>query len=77
MSKAILEFTLPDENYEFKISQKAGAMCCALDEIKNYLRGICKYQDEEFGKMTGSEAAEKIYERFYEILGENDCSNLD
>lgn len=41
--KAILEFNLPDDASEYKISQRASDYLCVLIELDNSLRNALKY----------------------------------
>lgn len=66
--KAILEFNLPDDQHEFEFATQGGSMYVALWDISQELRRITKYEelsDEEW------KIAEKIKEKFYEILSEH------
>ena len=56
--KALLEFNLPEEREDFQLTQKAGAMASALEELYQYKRSLCKYderdslpKDEVVGKL--------------------------
>jgi hypothetical protein len=71
--KAVLKFNLPDEQHDFDLAIQGGKMYSALWDISQELRAIWKYEelsDEEF-KMV-----ERIRDKFYEILGDNQI-NLD
>lgn len=64
MPKAILVFKLPEDNDEFTIARSAGAMFCALHDIKNYARQLDRYDDrEQLGK-------EEVVKMLYELIGE-------
>lgn len=43
--KAILEFTLPEDNPEFQRACQAADAFCAINEFSEYLRGQEKYAD--------------------------------
>lgn len=71
--KATLKFNLPDEQFEFDNAVKSNKMWHALTEIKDELRRIWKYEDL---KENEFEMVERIREKFFEILQENEI-NLD
>lgn len=62
--KAILEFDLPDDQYEFDQCTKASDMASALWDMDQFLRAEYKYNENE--------AAHPIREKFFEILSDND-----
>jgi hypothetical protein len=73
LMKATIEFNLPDEDAEFYCATKGTAMLNALWEINTELRKLWKYEelsDEEW------KIVERIREKFFEILQENEI-NLD
>lgn len=43
--KAILEFNLPEDSNEFKLSQKGSEYYCALWDIAGYIRSKTKYSE--------------------------------
>ena len=66
--KAILEFNLPDDQHEFDLAIQGSKMYVALWDISQELRTLWKYEelsDEEF------KIVERIRDKFYEILDEN------
>lgn len=71
--KAIIEYNLPDDQFEFDNAVKSNKMFFALTEIKDELRAIWKYEDL---KENQFEMVERIREKFFEILQENEI-NLD
>ena len=71
--KATLKFNLPDDQFEFDNAVKSNKMWHALTEIKDELRRIWKYEDL---KENEFEMVERIREKFFEILQENEI-NLD
>ena len=71
--KAIIEYNLPEDQFEFDNAVKSNKMWHALNEIKDELRRIYKYEDL---KENGFEMVERIREKFFEILQENEI-NLD
>lgn len=71
--KATLEYNLPDDEFEFNCAVKSTKMVFALTEIKDELRAIWKYEEL---KENQFEIVERIREKFFEILLENEI-NLD
>jgi predicted nucleotidyltransferase len=66
--KATLEFNLPDDQTEFDFAVQGSNMYSALWEISQELRTLWKYEElkEEEWDMV-----ERIRNKFYEILDEN------
>ena len=66
--KAKLTFNLPEDQAEFDFATQGGNMYSALFEISQELRTLWKYEElsEEEWKMV-----ERIRDKFYEILDEN------
>jgi hypothetical protein len=71
--KVKLEYNLPDDQFEFECAVKSTKMYFALTEIKDELRSIWKYEEL---KENQFEMVERIMEKFFEILQENEI-NLD
>ena len=71
--KATIEYNLPDDQFEFDSAVKSMKMFFALIEIKDELRSIWKYEEL---KENQFEMVERIREKFFEILTENEI-NLD
>jgi hypothetical protein len=71
--KVKLEYNLPDDQFEFECAVKSTKMFFALTEIKEELRAIWKYEEL---KQNQFEMVERIREKFFEILTENEI-NLD
>ena len=71
--KATLKYNLPEDEFEFNCAVKSTKMYFALTEIKDELRAIWKYEDL---KENQFEMVERIREKFFEILNENEI-NLD
>jgi len=42
--KAILKFTLPEEQYEFLVATKAINLASVINEFDNFLRSKAKYE---------------------------------
>ena len=49
--KAILEFSLPEDNQEFELHTKATKMYCTLWELDQWLRSEIKYKDKELDEV--------------------------
>ena len=71
--KATLKYNLPEDEFEFNCAVKSTKMYFALTEIKEELRAIWKYEEL---KENQFEMVERIREKFFEILTENEI-NLD
>ena len=71
--KVKLKYNLPDDDFEFNCAVKSTKMYFALTEIKEELRAIWKYEEL---KENQFEMVERIREKFFEILTENEI-NLD
>lgn len=66
MSKAILEFSLPEEKEEFQIAVNAMSYKCALDDVyQQIFRRRIKY--EELDKNT-FELIETMKKEYFKIL---------
>ena len=66
--KATLEFNMPEDHAEFDFAVQGGKMYSALWDISQELRKLWKYEElseEEF------KIVERIRDKFYEILDEN------
>ena len=69
--KAILEFTLPDEQDEHTLALKGGRYYCALYDFSQVLRNHVKYvthTDEEYALV------EKLRDEFYQVMEDNNVS---
>ena len=66
--KAILEYTLPDDQHEYDLANNSGAMYNALHEIRDEIRRLHKY-----GDLNGEqwEMVDKIYQQLNDILIDN------
>jgi hypothetical protein len=71
--KAKLTFDLPEDKYEWENAMRADAMYSVLWDLSQELRTLWKYEElsEEEWNMV-----ERIRNKFYEILGDNQI-NLD
>ena len=66
--KAILEFSLPEDQETFELHVTAYDMRRSLIEIKDYLRDKAKYETEEEAKW---QAYDEVYQQFFIILNDN------
>jgi hypothetical protein len=68
MAKIKMIFNLPEDQAEFDFATQGGNMYAALWDISQELRTLWKYEElsEEEWKMV-----ERIRDKFYEILDEN------
>ena len=66
--KATLEFNLPDDQNEFDMAVQSGNMYAALWDISQELRTLWKYEEL---KQEEWDMVERIRNKFYEILDEN------
>ena len=55
MPKAILEFNLPEEQYEFESAHNGSKFRCVLSELDTFLRNKIKYED-----LTGKDSYEEL-----------------
>lgn len=69
--KAILEFSMPEEEEEFNLTLNASKMNSAIYEFQNLLRGLVKYGHHY---TSTEEAITKIREDFFRILNEHNVS---
>jgi hypothetical protein len=62
--KAILEFNLPEDQYEYNLVNKAADMSVVLHEFDQYLRGRLKWEDSitDLEYKAVEEAREKLLE---------------
>ena len=68
MAKIKMIFNLPEDQHEFDLAIQGSKMYLALWDISQELRTLWKYEElsEEEWKMV-----ERIRDKFYEILDEN------
>ena len=60
--KAIIEFSLPEDNQEFELHTKAIKMFSTLWELDQWLRGEIKYKDKEL---------DEVRDKLREIMNDN------
>jgi hypothetical protein len=67
--KAVLEFNLPEDDFEYRTCNQASDMWSSLIELKDYFRNELKYND----KLTEEEykVLESTQTRFFDILADN------
>lgn len=65
--KAILEFDLPEESYEYRLHTHAVDLSTALDDVRGMLRGYWEHADLE--DVTANQLIDKIWDRFHDIAG--------
>ncbi len=62
--EAILKFSLPDEEWEFKRAVGGSNLHCAITEFQNRMRSFLKHNDE------ATDAHQEFYDLFWEVLNE-------
>ena len=69
--KAVLKFTLPEDNERFAVASKAQNLYFTLVDFHNWIRNEGKHQEhtEEEYKLI-----DKIHEKFFEIMNDNDVN---
>lgn len=70
MTTKSITFTLPEDDADFEVYNKAYKMHSAIMEFLNYLRQQIKYGDKE------SVEFEELREKFVGILNENEVGEL-
>ncbi len=66
MSKGILEFSLPEEQNEFKMATDAGRYASMLHEYDQYLRSLTKYAPESQTEAV-TDALQAAREKLWEL----------
>lgn len=69
--KATIEFNLPEDKYEYDLANKSSSLLSCLMEFEQEIRKIYKYEDL---KQNQLEIVEKIRDKFYEILQDNEIN---
>jgi hypothetical protein len=69
MSKAILEFNLPEDRSEYYMASQGSALYSALWDLDQWLRAEIKYKEVD-------ESYQKIRDKLYQIMDEHHI-NLD
>ena len=73
--KAILEFSLPNDKWEFKMANESAAMHSVIWDMDQYLRKMIKYAPDSMGEDT-YQTFKLCREQLHEFINENDI-NLD
>jgi len=71
MSTGTLRFNLLEEGEEFETALQAGLFKGVIQDFDNYLRSINKHGHEDFKDEKEQDAAQKIRDKLYELLQEN------
>ena len=69
--KATIEFNLPEDKYEYDLANKSSSLLSCLIELEMEIKKLYKYEDLKKNQL---EIVEKIREKFYEILQENEIN---
>ena len=69
--KATIEFNLPEDKYEYDLANKSSSLLSCLMEFEQEIRKIYKYENLKENQL---EIVEKIREKFYEILQDNEIN---
>lgn len=73
MPKAIIEFDLPDERWQYKCANNGTNFFCILTELDNYLRSKLKYGHEY---ESADDALEDVRKELWNLM-EGEGVNLD
>lgn len=73
MSKAILEYTLPEEQEEFSLAMSASSLSCVITELNQYLRQKIKYAPDSQSEVV-TNAYEEIREKLWNLALEYEIS---
>jgi len=63
--KAILEFKLPEESYEYRLATYSPDLATALDDVREMLREKWKHTDLD--GVTARQLIDELWERFHYI----------
>lgn len=69
VSRARLEYDLPEEDYELSLALNAGKVHAAASEFANYLRQLYKYESDQYSPEQ-NKLIEQIRNRFWEEFGD-------
>lgn len=69
--KATIEFNLPEDKYEYDLANKSSSLLSCLIELEMEIKKLYKYEDLKKNQL---EIVEKIREKFYEILQDNEIN---
>ena len=70
--KHVIELNLPDDEDELRLYNKARDMYVFISELKDLMRKIRKYDDALY-----TDEVEKVFEQIYQVMDDNDCSNIE
>jgi len=73
MSKAILEFTLPDDQYDFEQAVNAGKYRSVLWDLDQFLRAKTKYASDDTTKEQ-IEAYYTLRDELHRLMEENNIT---
>ena len=71
--KAILEFSLPNDKWEFKMANESEGMHYALRDMDRWLRSKIKYAPDSMSEDT-YRALELCREQLHEFINENNVN---
>ena len=71
--KAILEFSLPNDKWEFKMANESAAMHSVLWDMDQWLRGKTKYAPDDMSEDTYN-AFEACRESLHDFINENNIN---
>ena len=69
--KAILEFNLPEDNDEYKLTTTAAGMSSTLWNLDQWLRSNIKYSDDD---SLDNDTLQAVRDKLYEIMKNNNIS---
>ena len=69
--KATIEFNLPEDKYEYDLANKSSSLLSCIIELEMEIKRLNKYEDLKKNQL---EIVEKIREKFYEILQDNEIN---
>lgn len=72
MPKVIIEFNLPEEQFEYDEATKARSYSRTIEDLDNYLRGKIKYDDTLTDEQY--DVYQEIRSKLWELKNENAVS---
>ena len=70
--KHVIELNLPEDEDELSLYNKARDMFMFISDLKDLMRKIRKYDDALY-----TDEVEKVFEQIYQVMDDNDCSNIE
>lgn len=70
--KHVIELNLPEDEDELSLYNKARDMFMFISELKDLMRKIRKWDDALY-----TDEVEKVFEQIYQVMDDNDCSNIE